>query len=618
MKILAAGATLNQTPIAWESNKQNIIYAIEYARLHGVQVLCLPELCITGYGCEDLFLSEWVYEKAMQVLLELKEYCYDIAVAIGLPVVFEGNRYNTACLIHNKEILGFYAKQFLANDGIHYETRWFNAWRWISVNKISLPNGQVVPFGNTVFEIEIEGKPIKIGFEICEDSWRKEQRPGYSYKQTGVHFILNPSASHFAFGKTKIRHDDLVVFGSKEFNCVYIFANLLGNEAGRAIYDGEVLIAQNGKLICRNSLFSFQDFNVQIASLDLDSVNNSEALIEPAPYLSKNEEFVSCLSLALFDYMRKSKSKGFVLSLSGGADSSTCAVLVAEMVKRALAELGVSYFAKKINIQLDQINSKDIVRKLLTCVYQGTINSSVQTEESARELASEIGAEFYTWKIDDEVKSYTAKVENALNRKLDWQTDDIALQNIQARTRSPIIWMLANIKNALLLATSNRSEGDVGYCTMDGDTSGSISPIAGIDKYFIKNWLLWAEASLGYESLKYVNRLDPSAELRPLGTVQRDEDDLMPYYILNEIEKLAIRGWKSPKETFAALNKEKLMSEAQLKIYIKKFYTLWGRNQWKRERLAPSFHLDDHNIDPRTWCRFPILNSGFEEELAKL
>src|SRR5690606_5370673 len=126
-----------------------------------------------------------------------------------------------------------------------------------------------------------------------------------------------------------------------------------------------------------------------------------------------------------------------------------------------------------------------------------------------------VGATFHQWTIDEEVASYSRKVETALNRKLQWETDDLAMQNIQARARSPIIWMIANIKNNLLLTTSNRSEGDVGYATMDGDTSGSIAPIAGIDKHFLLHWLKWAEKALGYSGLSGVNALTPSAELRP-------------------------------------------------------------------------------------------------------
>ena len=132
------------------------------------------------------------------------------------------------------------------------------------------------------------------------------------------------------------------------------------------------------------------------------------------------------------------------------------------------------------------------------------------------------------------------------------------------------------------------------------------------------NWLVWAEKNLGYKSLTDVNSLNPTAELRPLEKAQTDEDDLMPYPVIVEIEKLAIRDKRSPVEVFNVLNKQKIEESALLKIHIKKFFTLWCRNQWKRERTAPAFHLDDFNVDPRTWCRFPILSSGYLDELAEL
>jgi NAD+ synthase (glutamine-hydrolysing) len=178
--------------------------------------------------------------------------------------------------------------------------------------------------------------------------------------------------------------------------------------------------------------------------------------------------------------------------------------------------------------------------------------------------------------------------------------------------------MLANLNNALLLNTSNRSEGDVGYTTMDGDSSGSISPIAGVDKSFIIHWLKWAEKNLDRPGLAPVNALQPSAELRPQDRTQTDEADLMPYSIILKIEKLAIKEKKSLLDIFLILNSELDLPKDILKEYIKKFFRLWARNQWKRERLAPSFHLDEFNIDPKTWYRFPILSGGFAEELELL
>jgi NAD+ synthase (glutamine-hydrolysing) len=608
-KLKIAGATVNQTPIDWVNNTANIIEAIRAAKAQEVKLLCFPEMCITGYGAEDLFLSDWVSEKAREQLSEIKRICDDIVVCVGLPWRMDGITYNGVCVIENKKILGVTLKQNLARDGVHYEPRWFDAWPAGKVVQVQ-SDGELFPVGDVIYQT----LGITFGFEICEDAWRKN-RPGYRLHERKVDLILNPSASHFALGKSTSREQQVVVEGSQKFNCAYVFVNLLGNEAGRMIYDGDIIIGQQGKLIAINKRLSFKNFNLLSAIIDFEKPTDTP-VIKSLDQKEKNEEFGRAASLALFDYLRKSKAKGFVLSLSGGADSSLCAVLVAEMVRRASEELGWDEFCKAMN--LNPLSSREAaVNKLLTCAYQGTVNSSQITLDAATQLAESIGASFHQWKIDEEVKSYSSKIEKVLGRSLNWDQDDIALQNIQARARSPIIWLLANIKQSILLTTSNRSEGDVGYATMDGDTSGSLAPIAGIDKPFIIQWLTWAEQELGYHGLKGVNTLQPTAELRPLERTQTDEKDLMPYHVLLAIEKLGIRDRKNPVEVYKSLENDYTDKQA-LKNYIKKFFRLWAANQWKRERIAPSFHFDDLNVDPRSWCRFPILSGSFSGELAEL
>jgi NAD+ synthase (glutamine-hydrolysing) len=618
-KLKIAGAALNQTPLDWENNFNNIVDAVSEARKKGVNLLCLPELCLTGYGCEDLFLSNWLSEKAWGKLIQILPHTENIAVTLGLPVRVDGSLDNCAAVIVNGKITGITAKQFLANDGVHYEPRWFTPWQR-GTKTVLQRNGFDIPFGDVIHTIY----GIRTGFEICEDAWR-EDRPAITFPGRNVELILNPSASHFAFGKSKLR-EELVVKSSETFHACYVYVNLLGNEAGRMIYDGEIVMAGHGRLLKHNEKLSFK--NVNLTSIDIDFDNKcQDAPRISIPEENKNDIFVRAEALALFDYLRKSHNKGFVLSLSGGADSTTCAILVAEMVRRSIAELGVENMVRKINMDhlireagdnLKEQPMKFITGQLLTCAYQGTVNSSEETLRSAEWLTKEIGAGFHHWLIDDEVKAYSQIIENVLGRKLDWTTDDIAMQNIQSRSRAPVIWMLANIKHALLLVTSNRSEGSLGYATMDGDTSGSIAPIAAVDKYFILNWLKWAESDLGYSSLHYVNSLQPTAELRPPDKSQTDEKDLMPYRIITEIEVLAIRDHLSPKEVFTRLKAKNLEAEDLLKEHIKKFFLLWSRNQWKRERTAPAFHLDDFNVDPRTWCRFPILSGSFKEELEEL
>jgi NAD+ synthase (glutamine-hydrolysing) len=239
-------------------------------------------------------------------------------------------------------------------------------------------------------------------------------------------------------------------------------------------------------------------------------------------------------------------------------------------------------------------------------------------------VATAVHAEHHEVDVDALVEQYTAMIAGTLGRPLTWEQDDLALQNIQARVRAPGAWLLTNLKGALLLATSNRSEVAVGYATMDGDTAGGLSPLAGIDKAFLRRWLRWMESTgpVGAHpipELGLVNQQQPTAELRPSGEHQTDEGDLMPYEVLDRIERLAIRDKLMPLEIFQHLRVEyPQRPSADLAGWITKFFRLFCRNQWKRERFAPAFHLDDLNLDPKTWCRFPILSGGFEYELEKL
>lgn len=610
-KLKIAGATVNQVPFHWENNVSNVLAALEEARKQHVSILCLPELCLTGYGCEDLFLSDWLSQVAWQKLQQILPACQNIIACIGIPLRIGKTTYNGVCVIRDGKILGITLKQNLAKEGVHYEPRWFEPWPSGKVIDITIGNESI-----TVGDLIYESHGIHFGFEICEDAWSKE-RPGNRLLERKVNLILNPSASHFALGKSSHREKEVVIDGSQKFNCAYVFVNHLGNEAGRMIYDGDIVIGQNGKLLAVNNRLSFKNFNLLACHIDFENPDRSE-VIPPTDGRERNEEFARAASLALFDYLRKSKAKGFVLSLSGGADSACCAVLVSEMVKRAAQELGWKKFWTSLGFDPDSSpkNAKESVSRILTCAYQATKNSSVTTQDTARALATSIGSEFHFWSIEEESNSYRSKIESAINRPLTWETDDIALQNIQARARSPIIWLLANVRQCILLTTSNRSEGDVGYATMDGDTSGSLSPLAGVDKSFLLQWLRWAETDLHYEGLGPVNNLQPTAELRPQERAQTDEKDLMPYPVLVAIERLALLERKSPMEVFQKLSSQ--FDPDSLKNWISKFFRLWSANQWKRERLAPSFHFDDLNVDPRSWCRFPILSGNFTEELDEL
>ncbi|MDA7494305.1 NAD(+) synthase [Akkermansiaceae bacterium] len=643
--IRVGAGCLNQLPLDWSGNRRRILASIAQAREAHVSVLCLPELAITGYGCEDQFLSHEVAERSWESLVEIAEHTKDMVVAVGLPVWVKNAIYNSVAVIVDGEIKGLIAKKNLAGDGLHYEPRWFHAW----------PEGVIVtdkfgelhlPIGDPIFKLG----GIRIGLEVCEDAWVAD-RPGRLFAGSGVDIILNPSASHFAFAKQEVR-EQFVVEGSRAFGAAYVYANLLGNEAGRAIYDGGGLIASAGKVVAEGRRFSFQETTLVHKSVDIERNRLLQARTvsrkidvqglseielpfewpevtrqdgqDPLPPMSKDEEFTRAMALAYFDYLRKSWSNGFVVSLSGGADSAAVSSFVKIMLDLALNELGEERVRERLpHLDLPE-NTNDWMKILLFCAYQGTKNSGETTRNAARTVAAALGCDYAEWEVDDLVEGYESTIESVLKRQLSWQTDDLARQNIQARVRAPGIWMMANIRNALLLATSNRSEAAVGYATMDGDTSGGLSPIAGIDKHYLREWLRFMEStglpeSPSIKELSQINVQNPTAELRPEDANQTDEDDLMPYQVLDTLERAAIRDKKGPKSALKVIRATYPQhEEKQLVDWTKKFYQLWCRNQWKRERYAVAFHVDDQNLDPKSWCRFPVLSAGFREELSQL
>jgi NAD+ synthase (glutamine-hydrolysing) len=677
--IRVAAAELNQTPMDWNGNLKRIQDAIEAARARKVSILCLPELCLTGYGCEDMFHSVGLQRRAWAMLEKVAQSTHGMMVSVGLPVVIRNGLFNASALLVDGTIAGLVCKQHLASDGLHYETRWFK--EWPSEHRLTIERGgHFIPAGDLYFDVG----GVKVGFEICEDAW-VGPRPGIALAAKGVDIILNPSASHFGPGKidTRIR---FVTEGSRAFGCTYIYSNLLGNEAGRAIYDGGSIVASRGEVFAVGRRFSMEDFRITDAVIDVDATRLAQTRTASfRPYLVESpdecvripfkyptvapeialpvretweagsrvseEEFVRAATLALWDYVRKTRSSGFVVSLSGGADSALCSSLVYLMAIRALHEIGLPNFSTKLPAARLQTQpalarffegspsadplalARELMPFLLTTAYQATRNSGSVTREAAREVAQALGARHYDLSVDKAFQAYLDVVEGALgypiaSRELG-DTEDLALQNLQARVRAPSIWMFANLRNALLVSTSNRSEAMVGYATMDGDTAGGISPIADKDKPKVRRCLLVLEkdgvfsdfiaGGVRIPALSFVNSQQPTAELRDPKFHQTDEDDLAPYPVLDAVERFFANDKMAPVEIFEellVLFPQHAMKD--LGRWTEKILRLGCRNQWKRERYAPSFHLDLYNLDPKTGFRFPILNSGLELELAEL
>jgi NAD+ synthase (glutamine-hydrolysing) len=651
--IKVSAAALNQTPFDWDRNLANISEAVRMAKENESTILLLPELCATGYGCGDMFQSADFCNTAMDQVFSILHIMDGLTVVIGLPVHTPLGTFNCGLVVADRRPMGFVAKQNLARDGIHYEPRHFRAWRKGEVTEIDIVGYGKVPMGDLVFDLD----GVRFGFEMCEDAWGAD-RPGVELARIGCDIILNPSASHFSMGKHEARKR-LVIDSSRAFGVGYVYANLLGNEAGRVIYDGACLISSCGRLLATGDRLSMKRVEMSTAVLDIDEIRNVRAqgsvghscaehksiycpqrvinqfmpttsnLNESPEFFGKEPseiaytEFELAVTLGLFDYLTKSGMKGFVVSLSGGADSGAVSYLVYRMVSRALLDYGSRAFGKMIGQTFgDNWSNHSVTEKVLLCVYQRTKMSSEQTLESARLLSVDIGARFQCVDIDEILEKYFAEImKHGQELRWDDEVENIAMQNVQARIRGVMAWAKTNLSGSLLLACNNKSESAVGYTTMHGDTCGSLCPIGGVTKTFLLNYLRYIAARYptGFSSIKRIVGQKPTAELLPEQFHQTDEGDLGPYDLRDALQYWAVSSRFGPAKCLAlAVEKFTNYPKDSVKAWTKLFFRRLATSQWKREQLAPALHVDDNNMDPKSWWRFPILNGMWKKELSEL
>lgn len=664
-------ASLNQTVGDWEGNERRSLEAIAAARDAGAKLLLLPEMCVSGYSLGDRLLRTGTVERSWDRLLRLAEASRGMAIAAGLPVLFEGVLYNAMGLLADGKLAGLVAKENLAVGDVEYENRYFTPWPHGRLVEYRGPDGAVVPLGTQMFELPGLGT---VAFEICEDAW-KGIRPGSTYALAGAEILMNPSASWFTIGKHRARRR-MVEQISREDHCVYMYASLLGCDATRLIFDGSLILAMNGRTLAEGDRFVFtRDWAMIHQVVDLSELRHvrmeegswrdqlgraragtfgaSPSVVRvpgdystdaesppPAPYWIPPEpphpdpslkylegsaldgraiterdlnhlELELALALGLRDYVRKSGIKKLCLALSGGRDSAMVALIVARMYK---------YW----HPDLPKDDLKRLVGEKFVCAYMATENSGGATHDAAVAVAREIGATFLDGQIQPALTSAHEAVEAMTGEDLSWSEarHDLTLQNIQARLRGMLIWTVANIHNALLLVTSNKSEAAVGYTTMDGDSSGGVAPIADVPKSLVKLYLAWARQFHALAGFDRVDVMEATAELRPPGRAQTDEADLMPFPVLDQLMFAFVQLGLDPAEMFRRLwPAMKGAYDGDYRAFaahVKKFVRLFCFAQWKRERFAISFRVTAFDLDPKTGFRFPPVQAPFTEELADL
>lgn len=615
-------------------NVSRLRAVIAAARERGVHLLVTPELGISGYSLEDRIYWADIAEESWRQLELLAPESTGIAVMVGLPVRIAAMNYNACAMLHEGRIRGLVLKRHLPTYSIFYEGRNWEAWPG-GVKRVA-----GVPMGDLVFKLPFG----KVSAEICEDLWSVTS-PAQAKVLAGAEIICNPSASPFIPLKNEERKR-LVMGTASTLKSVYAYANLLGCDNARLVFDGGGLIATPDALVAEGPLLSKKEWTLTSGVVDLDDVararaenttwrqdagkqsgNDTVEVIDcrgtytPAPLeelvsqwpesffsqgLAKRsggrsrwmDELFDALVLGLRDYFEKVGAfQRFLIALSGGRDSALCLLMAVEAAKALKGGTEAENFADHVS----------------TVYLPTAAHSSSATFEAARGLAAELGVPFKVLPIDAE-KSVAQEMLAKLAGGQEFVAP-LAKQNLQARVRGAMMLNWANCVGGLVLVTSNLSEMAVGYSTTGGDNQGGYSPIANVPKTLVSELLEYLAKRGNITSLARILALPPSAELAP---DQTDEADLMPYVVLDDLLHLYARKRLGLADCWRVIClRHPGHSPEQLRVWTADFAKRFATNQWKRDQHPVALKVMDLDLDPKTGFRFPVTQS-IAHELASL
>ncbi|KAJ3127900.1 glutamine-dependent NAD(+) synthetase [Nowakowskiella sp. JEL0407] len=690
--ITVATCALNQWALDFTGNYKRILESIRIAKAAGAKYRLGPELEITGYGCNDHFLEGDTNLHSWEVLIKLikSEECRDMLIDVGMPVTHKNVNYNCRIFFLNKKILLIRPKLFLANDGNYRETRWFSPWLKIrETEDFFLPRivrdvtGQdTVPIGDAV----IATLDTVIGTEMCEELFTPNS-PHIQMALDGVEIFANPSGSHHEFKKLHKRVE-LLTGATAKSGGIYMYANQQGCDGERVYYDGCALICVNGELVAQGSQFSLKDvevitskidiedirsFRVRISSRGLqaaggkayqrikadirlsmerkDAVGVSSAVPITPKYLTPEEEIRYGPACWLWDYMRRSKSGGFFLPLSGGIDSCSTALIVFSMCKLVCeaAKEGDQQVIEDVRRCLGEPEGSTYVPKeptefcnrvFHTC-YMGTSNSSVETNNRAKELAEKIGSYHIIFTFDAVIAAVIALFLSVTNLTPKFAVhggsarENLALQNIQARLRMVLAYMFAQLLlwvrgrpgSLLVLGSANVDETLRGYFTKYDCSAADINPIGGISKTDLRKFIQYSSTAFQLPLLTKFLDAPPTAELEPLTKeyTQTDEIDMkMSYSELSTYGTLRKVKMCGPFSMFTKLvgdwgGGERKLSVKEVAEKVKLFFFYYSINRHKTTILPPSYHMSSYSPDDNRFDLRPILyNAGWEWQFERI
>ncbi|KAL5512968.1 QNS1 [Sanghuangporus vaninii] len=697
--LITVATSLNQWALDFEGNYERILQSIRIAKERGATLRVGPELEIPGYGCLDHFLEGDTVLHSWEILAKLlqSDVATDILCDVGMPVTHKNVIYNCRIIVYNHKILLIRPKMWLANDGNYRELRYFTPWaKQRQVEDHYLPRmiqnitKQVeqtkVPFGDAV----VSTADTCIGVELCEELFTPAS-PHILMGLDGVEIFTNSSGSHHELRKL-FRRVELIKEATLKLGGIYMYANQQGCDGDRLYYDGCAMIAANGRIVAQGSQFSLNDVEVITATLDLEDVRAHRAkasrsmqaaqaeryhrvevpfaLSDPMTmdvldvegymnfelrYHKPEEEIALGPACWLWDYLRRSRTQGYFIPLSGGIDSCATAVIVFSMC-RLVSEAAnrgdtqVISDARRIAGEPETSSyvpsdPREFCNRIFHTCYMGTENSSADTRQRAKDLSNAIGSYHIDLNMDSVVTAvrtlfgYVTGITPKFKVHGGSEAENLALQNIQARIRMVLSYLFAQLMpfvrgrsgGLLVLGSANVDESLRGYLTKYDCSSADINPIGGISKTDLKKFIAYARDAFELPILAEFLDAVPTAELEPIteNYVQADEADMgMTYEELSVFGRLRKVEKCGPYGMFTKLVHEwgSKFSPLQIADKVKLFFFEYARNRHKMTTLTPAYHAesyspDDNRFDLRPFLypsRFPFQFKKIDELAKKL
>lgn len=601
-----------------KANGEEILRLIRKMNKEHAKLMVFPELCITGYTCQDLFIQRRLLDSAWETLVWLAKETreMDALIFVGLPVRMEGKLYNAAAALNKGKILGIVPKTHLPNYGEFYEQRHFVSGKDI-VSYIEYGTERV-PFGTDLLFCGEWFPEFTVAAEICEDLWVPDP-PSVRHVIAGAHIIVNLSASNEMVGKESYRRN-LVKGQSARLVCGYIYSNAGEGESTQdLVFGGQNMIAENGVILAAGKRFEndviYSEIDVQrladerrrlstFPAQKKDSyicipfkVRDEETILTrnfpKYPFVPEDqeerelrcEEILNIQAMGLKTRMEHIRCTKAMVGLSGGLDS-TLALLV---IARAFDMMGEK-------------------REKIHCVTMPCFGTTDRTYQNACQLSSCIGAELSEINIRAAVKQHFEDIGHSMD------VHDVTYENSQARERTQVLMDLANQENAILVGTGDLSELALGWATYNGDHMSMYGVNASIPKTLVRHLVRYYADTCQNDTLKAVllDILDTpvSPELLPPkeGEIAQKTEDLVgPYELHDFYLYYMLRAGFEPAKIYriaCAAFMGQYEKETILK-WLQTFYRRFFSQQFKRSCLPDGPKVGSVAVSPRGDLRMP-------------